>query len=178
MCIYEDISKKLDELCEKISPDNFDWIDDASKTFAIFLKGEKLSDFVKSLECVYEEVKMKVKNDESKNKLGTISRLIKELKEKEPDFLIDNLRRAGYAIAGKNKSLKEAIEKESLRILEQTRLGKRDNVIHMLMRNFAIKQEPIPIELIYALKPQYDTNLFKAFIYAFLSGFISQKKEE
>lgn len=30
-----------------------------------------------------------------------INRLIKELKGKESDFLIENLRRAGYEIAGK-----------------------------------------------------------------------------
>ncbi|MDW7998728.1 MAG: hypothetical protein RMI30_04665, partial [Thermodesulfovibrio sp.] len=66
----------------------------------------------------------------------------------------------------------DAINKESMRILEQTRLGKRDTVIGMLMRNFAIRHVSVPSELIEALKPKYDINLFRAFIYAFLSGFI------
>lgn len=185
MSIYEEISNKLDELCEKMKPDNLDWLDDAGKIFSIFTKGEKLIDFVKTLECVAEELSIQIEKKENeenkkkqKEKLNKIYGLLKELKSKEPDFLIENLRRAGYAIAERNKSLKDAIEKESLRILEQTRLGKRDNVIHMLMRNFVIRQEHIPNELIYALKPQYDTNLFRAFIYAFLSSFISIDKEE
>lgn len=185
MSIYEDISKKLDELHEKMKPDDLNWLEDARKIFSIFTKGEKLIYFVKTLECICKELKAqieKIENEESKKrekeKLNKVYGLLKELKSKEPDFLIENLRRAGYAIASRNKSLKDAVEKELLRILEQTRLGKRDNVVHMLIRNFVIRQEHIPDELIYALKPQYDTNLFRAFIYAFLSGFISERKEE
>ncbi len=187
MSIYNDIMDKIDELFEKINSYDLSWLDDVSKTFHFFARGKKLSDFQTAIECVSEELEYRIqmeKDGDSKKKrdleekLGKIKGLIEEIRKKEPDFLIEKLKKAGYAIASNNKALKDAIEKEALRILEQTRLGKRDNVMHMLIRNFVIRQEKIPDELIDALKPQYDTNLFKAFIYAFLSGFISKGKEE
>jgi Na+/H+ antiporter NhaD/arsenite permease-like protein len=61
-------------------------------------------------------------------------------------------------------------------MLELARLGKREAVIGMLMRIFTIKNAQIPQELIEALKPKYDINQFRAFIYAFLSGFITTEE--
>lgn len=173
MSIYIDINNKLDELYNKIRPDELGWLEDARKTFSLFIRFEKLKDFMTILECVSKELR----NTPNKSQeLKQVERLLKELERSEPDFLIENLKRLGYALAQNNKDLREAINKESLRILEQVRLGKKDAVVGMLIRNFIIRNIKIPQELIEALKPKYDINLFRAFIYAFLSGFITTEE--
>lgn len=173
MTICDGINSKLDELYQKIRPDDLSWLEDARKTFSLFIKFEKLKDFITALEYVKEQLE---KDNTKTQELKAVYGLLKDLQKSEPDFLIENLKRAGYRLAQDNKALKEAINKEALRILEQTRLGKRDAVIGMLMRNFTIRNIKIPQELIEALKPKYDINLFRAFIYAFLSGFITTEE--
>lgn len=170
MSIYDDINMKINELYERINPSDLSWLEDARKTFSLFIKFERLRDFAKALECVIENLE---KDSTKAQELKSVRVLLRDLQRSEPDFLIENLKRVGYAIAQNNKSIKEAINKEALRILEQVRLGKRDAVVGMLIRNFAIHNIPIPSELVEALKPKYDLNLFRAFIYAFLSGFIT-----
>lgn len=173
MSIYEEITGKLDELHQKMSPDNVnEWFFDLSKTFDIFILGEKLSLFRKTLEYIKEDLK---KDNNKKEELKKVSALLNKLQSYEPNVLIERLKRKGREVAN-NKSLKEAIIKESLRLLEQTRLGKRDVVIGMLLRNFATRSVKFPEELLEAAKPKYDVNLFRAFIYAFLSNFIPEKE--
>ena len=174
MSIYNDISNKLDELYQKISPDDLSWIEDAQKTFSIFIKFDKLKDFVKAIEYVKRELE---KDHTKQNQLKIINGILKELQRSEPDFLIENLKRAGYRIARENESIKNAINNEALRMLELVRLGKREAVIGMLMRIFTIRNTKLPQELIEALKPKYDINLFRAFLYAFFSGIITTKEE-
>ncbi len=173
MSIYNDINNKLDELYQKISPNDFNWLEDARKTFSLFIKFEKLKDFITALECLKEKLE---KDGTKTNEIKIVKGLLKDLQRSEPDFLIENLKRTGYGIAQNNKSIKDAINKEALRLLELVRLGKKDAVIGMLMRNFTIRNIQIPQELIEALKPKYDINLFRAFIYAFLSGFITTEE--
>jgi len=185
MNIYENITKQLDALHEKIRPDNIDeWFDDIRETVNIFLSGEKLSHFRKTLEYVEYELR---KGCSEKEQLKKVYWLVDKLKSSEPDFLIENLRNSGRAIAhpGDNDkekdrklSLRNAISGEALRILEQTRLGKRDIVIGILMRNFTAKKVKFPQELVEASKPKYDINLFRAFVYAFLSNFTTEKEDD
>lgn len=178
MTIYKDIENKLNELYQKIRPDDLSWLEDARKTFSLFIKFEKLKDFIRALERVKEELE---KDSTKAQELKVVRGLLKDLHRSEADFLIEHLKRAGYAIANNNAPnnvlLKEAINKDALRILEQVRLGKRDTVIGMLMRNFIIRNVKMPAELIEALNPKYDINLFRAFIYAFLSGFITTEEQ-
>lgn len=173
MTISEDIKNKLDELYQTISPIDLNWLEEARKTFSLFIKFDKLKDFIKALECVKEEIE---KDGTKTKEKKTVNGLLKDLQRSEPDFLIENLKRSGYKIAQDNKSMRDAINKEALRILEQVRLGKRDTVIGMLMRNFTIRNIKMPSELVESLKPKYDINLFRAFIYAFLSGFITTEE--
>ncbi|GER94076.1 hypothetical protein A45J_1834 [hot springs metagenome] len=173
MNICDDINSKLDELYQTIRPNDFSWLEDARKTFSLFIKFEKLKDFIKALECVREELE---KDSTKAHEMKVVNGLLKDLQRSEPDFLIENLKRAGYAVAQNNKSIRDAINREALRMLEQVRLGKRDTVIGMLMRNFIIRNIKMPAELVEALKPKYDINLFRAFIYAFLSGFITTEE--
>lgn len=173
MTICEDINSRLDGLYQTIRPDDFSWLEDARKTFSLFIRFEKLKDFIKALECVKEELE---KDGTKAHEMRVVNGLLKDLQRSEPDFLIENLKRAGYGVAQNNKSMKDAINREALRMLEQVRLGKRDAVIGMLMRNFTVRNVKMPAELVEALKPKYDTNLFRAFIYAFLSGFITTEE--
>lgn len=173
MSVYNDINNKIDELYQKITPYDFSWIEDVQKTLSMFIKFEKLKDFIKALECVKKELE---KDGTKTNEIKIVSGLLKELQKSEPDFLIENLKRIGYGIAQNNNSIKDAINKEALRMLELARLGKKDAVIGMLMRIFTIRNVQIPKELIEALKPKYDINLFRAFIYAFISGFITTEE--
>lgn len=170
MSVYDDINMKINELYQRINPSDLSWLEDARKTFSLFIKFERLKDFAKALECVRENLE---KDGTKAQELKAVRVLLKDLQRSEPDFLIENLRRVGYAIAQDNKSMREAVNREALRILEQVRLGKRDAVVGMFMRNFAIHNIQMPPELVEALKPKYDINLFKAFVYAFLSGFIT-----
>lgn len=173
MSVYNDINNKIDELYQKITPYDFSWIEDLQKTLSLFIKFEKLKDFIKALECVKKELE---KDGTKTNEIKIVRGLLKDLKKSEPDFLIENLKRIGYGIAQNNNSIKDAINKEALRMLELARLGKKDAVIGMLMRIFTIRNVQIPNELIEALKPKYELNLFRAFIYAFLSGFITTEE--
>lgn len=173
MSIYENIAEQLDELHEKIKPDNVDeWFDDVRKIMHIFLAGEKISYFRKTLEYVVENLKRDGSQDEQ---LKKVYGLVNSLKVADPDFLIGRLKDIGREIATNEEGLRESINKEALRLLEQIRLGKRDIVIGMLMRGFTTKSVKFPSELIEASKPKYDVNLFRAFMYAFLSSFTTEK---
>lgn len=175
MSIYEEINKKLDELHERINPKNLEWLEDVEKTLSLFMRFEKLKDFATAL----EKVERAIEGDKTKEReLNRLRWLLKNLKKGEPDFLIENLTREGDKIARRNEDLRQAIEKEFFRILEQVRLGNRDKVIGMLIRNFAVKEIPVPNELIEAIKPKYDISLFKAFMYAFLSGFVRSEDKK
>lgn len=169
--IYNEIKQKLDELYRKISPYDLEWIEDAEKVFLLFTEFEKLKDFLNAVKVVKKELETKNENE----KIRKIDYLLKILESNEPDFLIERLKSKGKTIATTKASIKKAINDSSLRILEQVRLGKRDAVIGMLMRIFVVNQTKMPEELIEALKPKYDINLFRAFIYAFLSSFIESK---
>lgn len=168
---YQKIISALNELYEKITPDNLDWLDDLDKTVSLFLRFEKLSDFISALEYVRDRVEGEKK--------GRVEVILNKLKRAEPDFLIERLRNVGYGLS-QNPEFKDAIESQALRILEQARLGKRDAVIGMLLRIFMVHNKQFPPALIETLKQnKYDIDLFRSFIYAFLSAFIDQtaKKE-
>lgn len=100
MSIYEEISKKLDELHEKIKPDNVDeWFDDVKRTLSLFLEGEKISQIRKTLEFIEDDFKKSGKyNDQLKKVQGIVYRLQKS----EPDFLIERLKKLDV-IAQKKK---------------------------------------------------------------------------
>lgn len=60
------------------------------------------------------------------------------------------------------------------RILELTRLGKRDEVFFSLLNVFqGVEIKPI---LAYAFSPVYSDQLFKTFLYSFLSGLLGPEK--
>lgn len=183
----KEILNELDKICESIKPESLDWVNDVQDVFNIFFYAEKLKDFRKTLECAIEELKKKEKqtNDEKeKKKIGnsikSLYSLLFQLYRKEPDYLLENLKKEGYKISSSEepsmKKLYNSIKGHLLRILEQTRLGKKEVVIHILMRDFTVSRVRFPQELIEVMKDQYDISKFQAFIYAFLSAFVEEKE--
>ena len=69
------------------------------------------------------------------------------------------------------------LDHQIYRILEKARIGKKSEVIQILMRTFMGKGK-FPQELIDAMKNEHSPEQFQAFIYAFLSGFISKKENK
>ncbi len=88
--------------------------------------------------------------------------------------LIENLKRKGYAY---KKELGEAFENMGYRLLEQTRAGKRDDVYYGLLRIFVSYKKKFPDELVEAFKPIYSEEMFKVFIFSFLSGIIGKEQQ-
>lgn len=90
--------------------------------------------------------------------------------------LIDKLRGLGYHCKNDN-TLGDALSKQGYRLLEQTRAGKRQDVLYSLLRIFySLKREVSPT-LVEAFKPIYSVELFKVFLFSFLSGVLGEKEE-
>lgn len=175
MSAYKEIYNRLDEIYKRINPEDDSWIEDVDKIIRLFSEFEKLKDFITAIEAVKTEFERRgTRNDD---RIKRINAILFKLKKIYPDFLIERLRNKGYRLA-KNASLRKAINDQMLRMLEQLRLGKRDSVCGMLLRIFVVNGEEFPEEIIEAIKPKYDENLFRAYMYAFLSGFIKQDREE
>lgn len=174
--VFEAITDNIDELFSKMEPDNIDeWYDDVDAVINVFTQGKKIRELLESLELIRKELKKMEQTEERTKQITKIARLIARLKTNEPDFLLEALKRKGNAIANSNIELKKSITSQMFKILEQVRLGKKDNVIHMILRTFATKHKQIPHELIDALREEYDINQFRAFMYAFLNNFITEK---
>lgn len=81
--------------------------------------------------------------------------------------LIEEMRNIGYR---HRQDFGEQMQNIAYRIMEKTRIGKREDVFYLLLRVFSANQKQFPKELVEPFKPQYDDGLFKSCIYAFLSG--------
>lgn len=91
--------------------------------------------------------------------------------------LIEKLRDWGYRYRGE-KEVKEVFDKQGYRLLEQTRNGKRQDVFYGILRIFISLDKKVPLDLVEAFKPIYPDELFKVFIFSFLSGVLGKEKEE
>lgn len=58
------------------------------------------------------------------------------------------------------------------RALELTRLGKRDEVFHIILREFVTSQQQVGENLAKAFNPRYSIETFKTLIYSFFSGLL------
>jgi CRISPR-associated protein Cst1 len=103
-------------------------------------------------------------------------------KEKEKETineLIWKLKEAG----GKIKNIKEkenlakSINDFGFRLLEQTRLGNKENVYYMLLRCFHANKQEFPIELVEAFKPENE-KYFKTLIFSFLAPILGKEDKE
>jgi len=91
--------------------------------------------------------------------------------------LIESLKRTGFAFK-KDEELKDAFDRQGYRILELVRAGKRDEVFHSILRIFVSAKKEFPSRLVEAFKPVYSEELFKVFLFSFLSGVLGKEETE
>lgn len=91
--------------------------------------------------------------------------------------LVDKLRSLGFSLR-RNKLLKEAFEKAGYRLLEQTRAARRDDVYYGILRIFMSAKEEMRKILIEPFKSIYSDEMFKIFVFSFLSGVLQTKENE
>jgi CRISPR-associated protein Cst1 len=94
--------------------------------------------------------------------------------EERINILIWKLKEAGKNIKG---NLAKSINDMGFRILEQTRLGNKDNVYYMLLRCFKASEEKFPDELVDAFKPENE-KYFKTLIFSFLAPILGKEEEK
>ncbi|WP_041430359.1 hypothetical protein [Thermodesulfobacterium geofontis] len=97
----------------------------------------------------------------------------------EIDSLIKKLQQKGQSISYSNnlKNLAKAINDLGFRLLEQTRLGNKDNVYYMLLRCFHANKQEFPTELVEAFKPENE-KYFKTLIFSFLAPILGREDKE
>jgi len=109
-------------------------------------------------------------------------KLFREFSLKNSGELYERLRNIGLGLK-KNKEVYERFydnDKKrpkgiSYRIMELTRLGKREEVLFTLLNEF--QGAYFPQELATAFNPIYSDELFKTFVYSFLSGILGETKD-
>lgn len=95
-----------------------------------------------------------------------------EKKERRRETLTEEDKKKDY------RGVIEAIENQAYRILEKTRLGLRNEVYHIILRIFYVNKKEFPPLLANAFNPVYSDELFKTFIYSFLSGILGEPKQQ
>lgn len=117
-----------------------------------------------------------------------LNRLYGRLAGVNASNLIDRLRSLGYVLVHasakdneeekkRKESLKKAFDNVGYRLLEQTRAGKRQDVFYGLLRIFISLNREVPPMLVEAFKPIYSDELFKVFLFSFLSGVLGKEEE-
>jgi len=94
--------------------------------------------------------------------------------EEKIDVLVWKLKSEGEKI---NKKLAESINDIGFRLLEQTRLGNKDNVFYMLLRCYQANEEKFPNELVEAFRPENE-KYFKTLIFSFLAPILGKGKKQ
>jgi len=92
----------------------------------------------------------------------------------EVSELIEKLKEEGLDL--RKSDLKKAFDQQGYRILELVRTGKRDAVFYTILRIFVSARKKFPSELVEAFKPVYSDELFKIFLFSFLSSVLGEEK--
>lgn len=100
--------------------------------------------------------------------------LYRKVTAKNSSNLVDALTKKGHA---NKKDLGDAFKSMGYRLLEQTRAGKRDDVYYGILRIFVAQNKKFPDDLVEAFKPIYTDEMFKVFIFSFLSGIIGKEQQ-
>lgn len=90
--------------------------------------------------------------------------------------MVERLRRLGYALRS-DKNVKDAFSDQAFRIMEKVRHSQRSEVQYLITRIFVANKKEVPNLLAKAFNPVYSNELFKTFIYSFLSGILGETKE-
>jgi len=133
--------------------------------------GELGSELQQILEYAYKNAKGREKDN--------IYELYKDFSYQNASDMVNNLSKLGYALK-KNENYKKvvsALEDQAYRIIEKTRHAQRSEVQYMIFRIFIVNKKEIPHLLSKAFNPIYSDELFKTFIYSFLSGILGETKD-
>ncbi len=118
-----------------------------------------------------------IKNAKGKDK-RELEKLHNDISLQNVSELCDRLRNYGEGLRGsavyerfydKEKKMPKGL---TFRLLELTRMGKRDEVFYIILREFANAQQEINQNLVKAFNPRYSIESFKTLIYSFLSGLL------
>jgi len=90
------------------------------------------------------------------------------------DKLIKNLKSLGHKVSD---NVSHSINDIAFRLLEQVRLGNKDNVYYMLLRCYKANEEKFPDELVEAFKPENE-KYFKTLIFSFLAPILGKEEEK
>jgi len=126
---------------------------------------KQLKEFQEQLEYAAD-----IKKDEKK-----FQTLLQKVAGKNASEQIESLHGLGYAL---KKDLGDAFTNMGYRLLEQTRAGKRADVHYGIMRIFVSYNREFPKTLLEAFKPYYSDEMFKVFIFSFLSGIIGKEYQQ
>jgi hypothetical protein len=160
MCDSTTVS--LNELKDKIKRNDFTSIDFKTCWGEI----EKIFDEFKSLLGYAADIR---KDDKE------LQHLLKNIGLSKASNLMQSLRNTGFAL---QKDLGEAFSKSAYRLLEQIRACKRSEVMYGITRIFISYQTKIPDIVNEAFKPYYDDEMFKCFMFTFLSSIIKPKENK
>jgi hypothetical protein len=124
------------------------------------------------LEYAYQNAKGREKDN--------IYKLYKDFSYQNASSMVNKLNKLGYALKEDNnyKDVVSALEEQAYRIIEKTRHAQRSEVQYMIFRIFIVNKKEIPHLLSKAFNPIYSDELFKTFIYSFLSGILGEGGEE
>ncbi|MGB9553901.1 MAG: hypothetical protein ACPL7L_05955 [bacterium] len=105
------------------------------------------------------------------------------LAQKNSVKLCEELRKYGFSLRKKTEVYERIYDRDkkqprgsAYRILELTRLGKRDEVFFSLLNVF--QGTEISPDLARAFNPVYPDDLFRVFIYSFLSGLLGPQEKQ
>ncbi|CUT04175.1 hypothetical protein [Candidatus Chrysopegis kryptomonas] len=124
----------------------------------------------KILEYAYKNAKGKDKEE--------LYKLYKKFSLENAGEMAEKLNKLGYALKNDSnyKYIVSALSDQAYRIMEKTRHAQRDEVQYMITRIFVVNKKQIPELLSRAFNPTYPDDLFKTFIYSFLSGILGETK--
>ncbi len=136
---------------------------------AIKIYQDLSSDIQKILEYAY-------KNARSSDK-EKLYKLYKKFSLENAGEMFEKLNKLGYALKKDNdyEKVVSALSDQAFRIMEKTRHAQREEVQYMITRIFVVNKKQIPELLSMAFSPNYPDDLFKTFIYSFLSGILGEK---
>ena len=160
---------------EEIKKDLMEYINQNEIESSLFKKA--VDDYKKigfELEKILEYA---AKNAKGENK-SRLERLHDDISLQNISELCDELRAHGEELRGsavykrfynKDKKMPRGL---TFRLLELTRMGKRDEVFYIILREFANAQQEINQHLVKAFNPRYSIESFKTLVYSFLSGLL------
>jgi len=163
-----ELVREIDELrkqAEKIESEGAS-LEEFQKFYAHLRKVHRI--FQGSLEWAVQERHRKEKEKEFR-------RFYWQVAARNATELVESLKRTGLKLR-KESGIREAFERQGYRLLELVRAGKRDEAFHAILRIFVSLNRPFPAQLIEAFKPVYSDELFKVFLFSFLSGVMGKEE--